>query len=124
MPVTSSNFPVEIYAPGKTPAVWRKINVGVGGSESFGSSGACVERNGQGRIFHYFDRMNIYDPVSNMWIRGKARGRRENYGSDHDTDNNVIWMSPGGPAFDQNSRAFPPATGNSHTLRYDPATDT
>jgi hypothetical protein len=115
---------VQVVAPGKAPAAWQKINVGVGGSDSWGSSGACVERGGQGRIFHYFNWMNIYDPVSNMWTKGAVRGRRENYGSDHDTDNDIIWMSPGGPAFEQNNSAFPPVTANSRTLRYNPATDT
>ena len=122
---TSSNpFSVQVVAPGKAPAAWRKINVGVGGSDSWGSSGACVERGGKGRIFHYFNWMNIYDPVSNTWTKGGVRGRRENYGSDHDTDNDIIWMSPGGPAFEQNNSAFPPVTANSRTLRYNPATDT
>jgi hypothetical protein len=101
MPTTTSGpFSVKVVAPGNAPAVWRKINVGVSGSDSWGSSGACVERNGQGRIFHYFNWMNIYDPVSNTWTTGIARGRRENYGSDHDTDNGVIWMAPGAPVAD------------------------
>lgn len=112
---TSAPFSLSIFVPGNTPAVWRKINAGVGGSDSWGSSGACVERSGQGRIFHYFNWMNIYDPGANMWSRASGRGRRENYGSDHDTDSGVIWMAPGAPVSD------PGLTG---TVTYDIARGT
>jgi hypothetical protein len=60
-----------------------------------------VERTGAGRIWHTWKGATyLYDPTRNLWdvVAGATNiGWRENFGADHDTLNNVIWVGPGAP---------------------------
>jgi hypothetical protein len=79
---------------------WQQLSTGTG---AFGwyFSHAAVERSGAGRIWHTWNGATfLYDPDANVWnevATENTPGWRENFGSDHDAKNDVIWIGPGAP---------------------------
>ena len=81
---------------------WTKISTTqTDGNIPFGwfFTHACVERNGQARIwFTWAGNTYLYTPRTNAWTRvldAGAIGWRENFGTDHDTDNGLVWIGEG-----------------------------
>src|SRR5262245_45827859 len=76
------------------PGAWTRISTGTGAAGWYFSH-AAVERSGAGRIWHTWNGGTwLFDPQANRWERvanANDVGWRENFGSDHDSDNGVIW---------------------------------
>jgi Divergent InlB B-repeat domain len=84
-----------------TSDTWQLLSRG-GGIFGWYFSHAAVERSGAGRIWHTWNgQTQLFDPATNTWsiISTKSSiGWRENFGSDHDADNGLVWIGPGAPA--------------------------
>ena len=99
-------------APAPSPALesWRRIDAQPGGAGGWYFSHATVLRT-TGQIWHAWGgKTYLYDAKANVWqpIAGSI-GSRENFGSDDDPTNGVVWVGPGAPVM----------PGQDGLLRYD-----
>jgi hypothetical protein len=110
-----------LAAPAEAVPTWRLL---AGPHAGFYFSHAAVESEGQGRIFHTWASVTWqFNPATNTWTQVipvlHSPSWYENFGSDYDPTNNLVWMNQGTPQGQVDGTPV-----NSHVFTFDPATST